>query len=210
MKKIKYILAICFSWLLILSATGQTQTLGISQTQSGNPGNNCGICYTITIQYSISNIAATGTSVVATFPNNIFDICAYGGGSPSSIGTTTTLTFSLGNQPTSANSVSYQIKFKPGVTCNGTNGTMTAKISTIEHPVPVLSSPLTITAVATEGWAITKYIATSSYQWWTGYGAGNPFPYTVSICGSTVAPAGRLSVTDELVKLIQPEFERRI
>ncbi len=186
MKKIKYFLAICFSWLLILSATGQTQTLGISQTQSGNAGNNCGICYTITIQYSISNIAATGTSVVATFPNNIFDICAYGGGSPSSIGTTTTLTFNLGNQPTSANSVSYQIKFKPGVTCNGTNGTMTAKISTIEHPVPVLSSPLTITAVATEGWAITKYIATGSYQWWTGYGAGNPFPYTVSICGSTV------------------------
>ena len=186
MKKLKYIFAICASFLLLSTASAQIQTLGISQSQSGNPGNNCGACYTITVQYSISNIAATGTTIVCTFPNNVFDICSYGGSTPVSVGTTTTLTFNLGNQPTSANSVSYQVRFKPGTTCNGTSGILTARISTIEHPVPVLSAPLTLTAVATEGWAITKYIATSSYQWYYGYNSGNPFPYTVSICGSTV------------------------
>lgn len=186
MKKLKYIIVICLSWCLLLNASAQTQTLGISQSQSGNPSNACGVCYTITVQYSISNVAATGTSVVCTVPNNIFDLCSYGGATPSTVGTTTTLTFNLGNQPTSANSVSYQVRFKPGTTCNGTTGTLTAKISTNEHPVPVLSSPLTLTAATTEGWAITKYIATSGYQWYSGYGTSNPFPYTVSICGSTV------------------------
>ncbi len=186
MKNLKYIIAICLSWCLLLSASAQTQTLGISQTQSGNPSNNCGACYTITVQYSISNVAATGTTIVCTIPNNIFDFCSYGGATFSTVGTTTTLTFNLGSLPTSASSVSYQVRFKQGTTCNGTNGTLTAKISTNEHPVPVLSSPLTITAVATEGWNITKYIATTGYQWYSNYGAGNPFPYTVSVCGTTV------------------------
>ena len=186
MKKLKYIIAFCLSWCLLLNASAQTQTLGISQSQSGNPSNSCGVCYTITVQYSISNVAATGTTIVCTIPNNVFDFCSYGGATASTVGTTTTLTFNLGSLPTSASSVSYQVRFKPGTTCNGTNGTLTAKISTNEHPVPVLSSPLTITAVATEGWAITKYIATSAYQWYSGYTAASPFQYTVSICGSTV------------------------
>ena len=186
MKNLKYIFAVCAAFFFLQNGSAQIQTLGISQSQSGNPGNSCGVCYTITVQYSISNIAATGTTVVCSFPNNIFDICSYGGGTPTTSGTTTTLTFNLGNQPTSANSVSYQVRFKPGTTCNGTNGTLTAKISTTEHPLPVLSTPLTITAVATEGWTITKYIANSNYQWYYGYNSGNPFPYTVSICGSTV------------------------
>ena len=99
MKKLKYIFAICASFLLLSTASAQIQTLGISQSQSGNPGNNCGACYTITVQYSISNIAATGTTIVCTFPNNVFDICSYGGSTPVSVGTTTTLTFNLGNQP---------------------------------------------------------------------------------------------------------------
>ncbi len=186
MKNLKYILSICFTWCLLLSASAQTQTLGISQSQSGNPSNNCSNCYTITIQYSISNIAATGTTIVATIPNNIFDFCSYGGASVSAVGTTTTLTYNLGNQPTSANSVSYQVRFKPGITCNGTNGILTAKISTNEHPVPVSASALTLTAVATEGWAITKYIANSYSVWHSGYTAANPMQYVVSICGSMV------------------------
>jgi uncharacterized repeat protein (TIGR01451 family) len=186
MKKLKYILTICAAFLLLSVASAQIQTLGINQSQSGNPGNGCAVCYTITVQYSISNLAATGTTIVCTFPNNVFDICGYGGASTSSLGSTTTLTFNLGNQPTSANSVSYQVRFKPGTTCNGTSGVLTAKISTIEHPVPVISTPLTLTAVTTEGWAITKYIANNNYQWYLGFNSGNPFPYTVSICGSTV------------------------
>ena len=186
MKKLKYIFAIIAGVFVLAQASAQTQTLGISQSQSGNSGNSCGACYTITVQYSISNIAATGTTIVCTLPNNIFDICSFGGSSSSSVGSTTTLTFNLGNQPTSANSISYQVRFKPGTTCNGTNGILTAKISTNEHPLPVLSTPLTLTAVITEGWTITKYIATSGYQWFYGYNSGNPFPYTVSICGSTV------------------------
>ena len=105
MKKLKYIVTILTIWFAAISAVGQTQTLGISQSQSGNPTNGCNVCYTISIQYSISNVAATGTTVVATFPNNVFDICNYGGASASSVGTTTTLTFNLGNVPTSANSV---------------------------------------------------------------------------------------------------------
>jgi uncharacterized repeat protein (TIGR01451 family) len=186
MRQLKYILAVLSFWLAVVSAYGQTQTLGISQSQSGNPTNGCGACYTISIQYSISNVAATGTTIVATFPNNVFDLCNNGGASSSVLGTTTTLTFNLGSLPTSASSVSYQIKFKSGTTCNGTNGALTAKISTIEHPVPVLASGLTLTAVSTEGWNITKYIANSYSQWYSGYGAGNPFAYTVSICGATV------------------------
>ncbi len=186
MKKIKYILAILPIWFAAFSASGQTQTLGISQSQSGNPSNGCGVCYTISIQYSISNVAATGTTIVATFPNNVFDICNYGGAIPSVLGTTTTLTFNLGNVPTSANSVSYQIRFKAGTTCNGTNGALTAKISTNEHPVPVLASGLTLTAASIEGWGVSKYIATSYNQWISGYGVASPFPYTVSICGPTV------------------------
>ena len=186
MKKLKYIFAICAAFFMLSTATAQIQTLGISQSQSGNPGNSCGVCYTITVQYSISNIAATGTTIVCTFPNNVFDVCSYGGGSPVSVGSTTTLTFNLGNQPTSANSVSYQVKFKPGTTCNGTSGILTAKISTVEHPVPVIGTPLTLTAVSAEGWTITKYIATSFNQWIYGYNNGSPYPYTVSICGSSV------------------------
>ena len=137
MKKLQYIIAFFTSCLLFLSASGQTQTLGISQSQSGNPSNNCGACYTITVQYSISNIAATGTTIVCTVPNNIFDFCSYGGATPSTVGSTTTLTFNLGSLPTSASSVSYQVRFKPGTTCNGTNGVLNAKIATNEHPVPV-------------------------------------------------------------------------
>jgi uncharacterized repeat protein (TIGR01451 family) len=186
MKKLQYIIAFFTSCLFFLSASAQTQTLGISQSQSGNPSNNCGACYTITVQYSISNIAATGTTIVCTVPNNIFDFCNYGGATVSTVGSTTTLTFNLGSLPTSASSVSYQVRFKPGSTCNGTNGVLNAKISTNEHPVPVISTALTITAVATEAWSITKYIATSAYQWYTGYGTGNPFQYIVSICGTTV------------------------
>ena len=186
MKKLKYIFAICAAFFLFSTASAQIQTLGINQSQSGNPGNSCGVCYTITVQYSISNLAATGTTIVCTFPNNVFEVCSYGGGAPSSLGTTTTLTFNLGNQPTSANSVSYQVRFKPGTTCNGTSGVLTAKISTTEHPLPEISSPLTLTAVVNEGWTITKYIATSYNQWLYGYTAGSPFAYTVSICGSFV------------------------
>jgi len=186
MKKLKYIIALCTSWCLLLAASAQTQTLGISQSQSGNPSNSCNTCYTITVQYSISNIAATGTVITVTVPNNVFDFCSYGGASVSSVGTTTTLTFNLGNQPTSANSVSYQVRFKYGTTCNGTSGTLTAQITTNEHPLAVVSSPLTITAASSENWTITKYIANNVYQWYSGYGAGNPFPYTVSICGSVV------------------------
>jgi len=192
MKNIKYILAICFSWLLILSATGQTQTLGISQSQNAAPPviycYSCNGAIDISVQYSISIIAATGTTIVVTIPNNIFDICNYGGGSPSTVGSTTTLTFNLGNQPTSSSSVSYQIRFKPGKTCNGTTGSLTAKIFTNEHPIPVFPvlGPLTLTATATEGWAIAKYIATSYNQWISGFNSGNPFQYTVSICGSNV------------------------
>ena len=186
MKKLKYIFAICATILLLNSASATIQTLGINQSQSGNPGNSCGACYTIDVQYSISNQAANTTTIVCTFPNNIFDICSYGGAAASSIGTTTTLTFNLGSKPTGASSVSYQIRFKPGTTCNGISGVMTAQISTQETPVPVLSAPLTITAVTSEAWTITKYIANSNYQWYYGYNSGNPFPYTVSICGSTV------------------------
>jgi uncharacterized repeat protein (TIGR01451 family) len=186
MKKLKYIIATCISWCLLLAAGAQTQTLGINQTQSGNPSNSCNACYTVTVQYSISNIAATGTTVVCTIPNNVVDFCSNGGAVVSTLGTTTTLTFNLGNQPTSANSVSYSVRFKPGVTCNGTNGIFNASISTNEHPVAVASTPLTITAVATEGWSVTKYIATNSYQWYSGYTAANPFQYIVSICGTMV------------------------
>lgn len=186
MKRFKYIATILPIWFAAISAVGQTQTLGISQSQSGNPTNGCNVCYTISIQYSISNVAATGTTVVATFPNNVFDICNYGGASASSVGTTTTLTFNLGNVPTSANSVSYQIKFKSGTTCNGTTGALTAKISTNEHPVPVLAAGLSLNAASTEGWGISKYLAYGNNIWLSGYGTGNPFQYTVSICGTTV------------------------
>jgi len=186
MKKIKYIITIFIIWCSFILASAQTQTLGISQSQSGNPSNACHSCYTISIQYSISNVAATGTVIVATFPNNILDICSYGGASVTTAGSTTTLTFNLGNLPTSASSVSYQVRFKPGVTCNGTTASLSAKISTNEHPTPILSSPLTMTAVATEGWSIAKYIATDTYQWWSGYPAANPFQYYVSTCGNTV------------------------
>jgi hypothetical protein len=55
--------------------------------------------------------------------------------------------------------VDYQIRFKPGTTCNGTTGALTAKISTNEHPVPVLAAGLTLTAASTEGWGISKYMA---------------------------------------------------
>lgn len=187
MRHLKYTIAILSVWFASFSAFGQTQTLGISQTQSGNPSNGCGTCYSISIQYSISNVAATGTSIVTTFPNNVFDLCSGGGASVSSVGTTTTLTFNLGNLPTSASSVSYQIRFKAGTTCNGTNGALTAKISTNEHPVPVFATGLTLTAVSTEAWTITKYIANNISTWHTGYGVGNPYQYIVSVCGSTVS-----------------------
>ena len=186
MKKIAYILTLCLTWFQFHPAMAQTQTLGISQSQSGNTSNTCGACYVITIQYSISNMAATGTTIVATVPNTVFDICSYGGATPSTSGSTTTLTYNLGNQPTSANSVSYQVRFKPGITCIGTTGTLNAKISTNEHPVPVLSTPLTMTASGTEGWTITKYIANSYSIWYAGYNSSNPLPYYVSVCGSNV------------------------
>jgi uncharacterized repeat protein (TIGR01451 family) len=186
MKRLQYILTIVSLWLVSFSLYSQTQTLGISQSQSGNPGNACGGCYIISIQYSISNVAATGTTIVATFPNNVFDICNYGGATMSVSGTTSTLTFNLGNQPTSANSVSYQIRFKQGTTCNGATGIVTAKISTNEHTTPVQATNLTLTASATESWGIIKYIATSYNQSISGYGSSNPFQYVVSVCGSTV------------------------
>ena len=56
MKKLKYIVTILTIWFAAISAVGQTQTLGISQSQSGNPTNGCNVCYTISIQYSISNV----------------------------------------------------------------------------------------------------------------------------------------------------------
>ena len=109
MKKLKYILSFCISWCLILATAAQTQTLGINQTQTGNSSNSCGGCYTISVQYSISNIAATGTTIVCTIPNNQIDFCNYGGAAITSSGTTTTLTYNLGNQGTVSSSVSYQV-----------------------------------------------------------------------------------------------------
>ena len=186
MKKLKYILSICISWCLILAAGAQIQTLGINQSQTGNPSNSCGGCYTITVQYSISNIAATGTTIVCTIPNNKVDFCSYGGATVTNSGTTTTLTYNLGNMGTVSSAVIYQVKFKPGIICNGTIANTTANILTNEHPVAVVSTPLTLTAVATEGWSITKYIANNSYQWYSGYNFSSPFQYIVSVCGTTV------------------------
>lgn len=186
MKQLKYyILAIVFTATLF-GAKAQTQTLGINQTASGNPSNNCGACYTITVAYSVSNINATGTQVKCTFNNTLFDVCNYGGSTSTVSGSTTTLTFNEGVKSTGSYSVSYQIKFKPGMACAGLTGILNATIQTNEHPTPVAASPLTLTATSTETWNITKYIQYGSYAWYQGYTAGSPFNYYVSNCGNPV------------------------
>ncbi len=180
----KYIIATLLSLCFSVSLFAQTQTLGINQSATGNPTNSCGACYTIAVQYSISNVAATGTVITCTFPNNKFDLCGAGGASVSSSGTTTTLTFNLGYLAAgTSSSVNYQIRWKLGVTCNGTTGTTTAQISTIQTPTPVVSTPLTLTANSTEAWSIAKYIKYGGYDWYSGYTAGSPFNYSVSVCG---------------------------
>jgi uncharacterized repeat protein (TIGR01451 family) len=183
MKRLKYLYLLCFILASQLAVYAQTQTLGINQTATGNPSNNCGACYTITVAYSISNINATGTQVKATFNNTIFDVCSYGGSSVSSSGSTTTLIFNEGVKATGAYSVSYSIKFKPGMACAGLTGTLNATIQTVEHPTPVAASPLTLTATSTETWSITKYIQYGSYIWYQGYTAGSPFNYSIANCG---------------------------
>ena len=180
---------IIFNLLVLLfgyNSLGQTQTLGINQTATGNPSNNCGSCYTITIPYSISNINATGTLVKATFNNTVFDVCSYGTATLSSVGTLSTLTFNEGVKNTGPYSVSYAIKFKPGVACGGLNGTLNASVETIQNPTPQAATPLTLTATGTETWAITKYIQYNGYIWYNGYSIGSPFQYTVANCGSPV------------------------
>jgi uncharacterized repeat protein (TIGR01451 family) len=184
MKRLKYLYLLCFILASQLAVYAQTQTLGINQTATGNPSNNCGACYTITVAYSISNINATGTQVKATFNNTIFDLCSYGGSSVSSSGSTTTLTFNEGVKATGAYSVSYSIKFKPGMACAGLTGTLNATIQTVEHSTPVAASPLTLTATSTETWSITKYIQYGGWIWYQGYTAGSPFNYSVANCGS--------------------------
>ncbi|MBX9785345.1 MAG: DUF11 domain-containing protein [Chitinophagaceae bacterium] len=186
MKRFKYLFLLCTLTAGYISGYSQTQTLGINQTATGNPGNNCGTCYTITIAYSISNTNATGTQVKATFNNTVFDVCSYGSSSASVSGATTTLTFNEGNKATGAYSVSYSIKFKPGMACTGLNGTLNATIQTIEQPTPVAASPLTLTATSTETWAITKYIQYGGWIWYQGYTVGSPFNYNVANCGAPV------------------------
>lgn len=182
MKRIKYILTLLPVWFAVLTAYGQTQTLGLSQSQTGYSSSNCGSCFTVSIQYSISNVAATGTTIVANFPNTIFDLCSGGGASVSG----STLTFNLGSLPTSASSVSYQLKFKPGVTCNGTNGVLSAQITTNQHPSPV-STTSSISASANENWNIYKYmLKISDGLWYSSYGPNNPLNYEVLLCGNKV------------------------
>jgi uncharacterized repeat protein (TIGR01451 family) len=184
MKRLKYLYLLCFILASQLAVYAQTQTLGITQSSTGNLSNNCGACYTINIQYSISNINATGTQIKATFNNTIFDVCGYGSYSTSSVGTTTTLTFNEGIKSTGSYSVSYSIKFKPGMACAGLTGTLNATTQTTQHPTPVAASPLTLTATSTETWSITKYIQYGGWIWYQGYPAGSPFNYNVVNCGS--------------------------
>lgn len=186
MKRLQYIFLLFVLVAATIEASAQTQTLGINQTASGNPSNNCGACYTITVAYSISNINATGTQVKATFNNTIFDVCNYGGATATSSGSTTTLTFNEGGKTTGAYSVSYQVRFKPGMACAGLTGTLNATIQTAEQPTPVAASPLTLTATSTETWSITKYIQYGGYAWYQGYTMSSPFNYYVSNCGSPV------------------------
>ena len=142
MKRLKYIYLFCSLIASQFAGYAQTQTLGITQSSTGNPSNSCGACYTINIQYSISNINATGTQIKATFNNTIFDVCSYGSYSISSVGTSTTLTFNEGIKSTGSYSVSYSIKFKPGMACAGLTGTLNATTQTTQHPTPVAASPL--------------------------------------------------------------------
>lgn len=184
MKRLKYIYLFCSLIASQFAGYAQTQTLGITQSSTGNPSNSCGACYTINIQYSISNINATGTQIKATFNNTIFDVCSYGSYSISSVGTSTTLTFNEGIKSTGSYSVSYSIKFKPGMACAGLTGTLNATTQTTQHPTPVAASPLTLTATSTETWSITKYIQYGGWIWYQGYTVGSPFNYSVVNCGA--------------------------
>jgi len=173
---------LCFS-----SSFAQLQTLGINQTSTGNISNLCNDCYTITVSYSVSNINATGTQVKCAIPNNIFDFCSTLGATQTTVGTTTTLTFNEGAKSTGAYSVSYSIKFKAGIACAGLNGNVSSTIQTNESITPVASTPITLTATATEAWTVTKYTRYyGSYYWVFGYTFANPNPYYVSTCNSTV------------------------
>ena len=186
MKSYKYIYLSLLLMLCLGTGFAQIQTLGINQTSTGNPGNLCNGCYTITVAYSVSNVNATGTQVKCTVPNNIFDFCSTSGAAITTVGTTTTLTFNEGVKSTGAYSVSYAVKFKPGMACAGLNGTVNATIQTNEHLTPVAGTPITLTATSTEAWTITKYIQYGSYIWYSGYTSVAPFNYYVSTCNTTV------------------------
>lgn len=185
MKNFKYIYVLIALLLSAFTSFGQVQILGINQTVSGNPSNNCGSCYTITIAYSISKINATGTQIKASFNNTIFEVCGYGSYSTSNVGSITTLTFNEGAKAAgTSHNLTYQLKFEPGMACAGLTGTLNATTQTTQHPTPVAASPLTLTATSTETWSITKYIQYGGWIWYQGYTAGSPFNYNVINCGA--------------------------